>query len=473
MESVRGQKLSKIASEVGVVGMTNADDVLLAPKAAFHRRCIESVMVRRLVAGDNIRDWQNSEDEYSLFPYQHGELVTLDEYPRLLRWLWSSRTVLGSRATFGNSTYAEEGRPWWGWHQISHSRLENPVSVVFAYKATHNHFMLTNGSDVFNRTAPVVKVPEHGVTDTLLGVLGLLNCSLACFWERTVHRQVSGAGNEPWETRSERNITKIKDFYVPNVSPVTITKQLVHAAEKLKVVRPGNWVESSLGEKDASNRLSTILSGFREKHNSTVGEMIRLQEELDWECYHLYGLIEKKLTQREPPPLKLGERAFEIVLARKMAVGETQTTWFKRHGSTPITEMPAEWPEDYRLLVERRIELIENDPNIRLIEQPEYKRRWNTEPWESQLHRALRDWLLARLESYFDFDGRRNDAGRPTALLDVAMVSVAKLADLARQDAEFQQVGELYRDDPAFDVQALVAELVAAESVALLPVLRY
>ena len=44
---------------------------------------------------------------------------------------------------------------------------------------------------------------------------------------------------------------------------------------------------------------------------------------------------------------------------------------------------------------------------------------------------------------------------------------------MARGDAEFQQVGELYRDDPAFDVQALVTELVAVESVPLLPVLRY
>ena len=56
-----------------------------------------------------------------------------------------------------------------------------------------------------------------------------------------------------------------------------------------------------------------------------------------------------------------------------------QTTWFERHGSTPITELPADWPEDYKRLVERRIELIETDRNIALIEQPEYKRRWNTD----------------------------------------------------------------------------------------------
>ena len=58
-----------------------------------------------------------------------------------------------------------------------------------------------------------------------------------------------------------------------------------------------------------------------------------------------------------------------------------------------------------------------------------------------------------------------NDEGRPTAKLAIALVSVGKLADIARQDPEFLQVGEIYRDDPAFDVTRLVTELVEAESV--------
>ena len=85
----------------------------------------------------------------------------------------------------------------------------------------------------------------------------------------------------------------------------------------------------------------------------------------------------------------------------------------------------------------------------------------------------MRSWLLDRLESYFDFDGRMNDKGTPTSKLDVALTSVARLADVARQDPDFMHVGELYRDYPAFDVERLVAELVEAESVPLLPVLRY
>ena len=30
------------------------------------------------------------------------------------------------------------------------------------------------------------------------------------------------------------------------------------------------------------------------------------------------------------------------------------------------------------------MQLIETDPDIALIEQPEYKRRWNIEPWDEQ-----------------------------------------------------------------------------------------
>jgi hypothetical protein len=46
-------------------------------------------------------------------------------------------------------------------------------------------------------------------------------------------------------------------------------------------------------------------------------------------------------------------------MARQIAEGELETAWFARHGSTPITEIPAHWPDDYRAVVERRIALIE------------------------------------------------------------------------------------------------------------------
>src|SRR5258706_16052619 len=102
-----------------------------------------------------------------------------------------------------------------------------------------------------------------------------------------------------------------------------------------------------------------------------------------------------------------------------MAAGEEHTEWFARHGSMPITEIPAHWPADYQKLVQRRLELIESHPFIRLLERPEYKRRWAQERWEKRQERALREWLLDRLEDrrfWFDPQGRP----RPRSVAQIA-----------------------------------------------------
>jgi len=199
-------------------------------------------------------------------------------------------------------------------------------------------------------------------------------------------------------------------------------------------------------------------------------QMIAAQEELDWRCYRLYGLLPTGSDAADfehpaPPEVALGERAFEIVLARRVAAGQETTTWFERHASTPITEIPGHWPEDYRGVVQRRIALIERDRNIGLIERPEYKRRWNSPAWESMEQAALRDWLLARLESprYW-----ATSAEQPPR-----MTSTSRLADALQHDAEFMQIAELYAGHADFHTAQLVAELVASEAVPFLPVLRY
>jgi hypothetical protein len=193
-----------------------------------------------------------------------------------------------------------------------------------------------------------------------------------------------------------------------------------------------------------------------------VGQAVAIQEELDWECYRHYGLLKEDLTYpgADLPVLQLGQRAFEIVLARKVAAGKTSTTWFARHGSTPITEIPANWPKAYGGLVQRRIECIEKNADIRLIEVPECKRRWNVEPFDEQLARAQRSWLLDRMEEKQFWPEPR-------------LTSVARFAERLRKDSDFVQVAKLYRGRDDFDFDALVLELVESESAPFLPVLRY
>jgi hypothetical protein len=152
-------------------------------------------------------------------------------------------------------------------------------------------------------------------------------------------------------------------------------------------------------------------------------------------------------------------------MAREMANGELETSWFERHGSNPITEIPSHWPKPYQKLVQQRIELIESHKEIGMIEKPEYKRRWSFEPWEEQEKRALKNWLLDRLES--------SRYWPDPAKFQPALQSTAQLADKASADHEFLEVAALYRGRNDFDVNELVAELVTTESVPCLPVLRY
>lgn len=198
--------------------------------------------------------------------------------------------------------------------------------------------------------------------------------------------------------------------------------------------------------------------------------MISLQEELDWQCYGLYGLLPEGDRSADPesgspPALTLGERAFEIVLARRVAAGDESTSWFERHGSTPITELPAHWPADYRAVVERRIALIESNRSIGLIERPEFKRRWNAPAWDDLEKAALSEWLLDRLEQPTFWPA---GAGTPPQL-----TSTARLAERTQADADFMHVAALYAGHADFDAVQLVAELVASEAVPLLPVQRY
>jgi hypothetical protein len=144
----------------------------------------------------------------------------------------------------------------------------------------------------------------------------------------------------------------------------------------------------------------------------------------------------------------------EIAMAREMAGGELSSTWFERHRSKPVTEVPAQWADDWR------IALIGSDRYLGLIERPEHKRRWNQEAWEAQEQRALKGWLLDRLET-----------GRYSR--ELRLQTTRSLSERAETDADFMRVAERYVGHAGFDLYPLVADLVEGESVPFLPVLRY
>ena len=201
--------------------------------------------------------------------------------------------------------------------------------------------------------------------------------------------------------------------------------------------------------------------------------MIALQEELDWDVYQRYGLLDETeaaeliADRADVPELKLGERAFEIRLARQIAKGEVKTQWFERHRSTPVTEIPAHWPETYKSVVAKRIETIENRRDIALIERPECKRRWQSEPWEAKERAALTSWLLDRCEDHslwFATDEWGREQPRP--------VTVNRLADRLRADANVISVARLL-DGPDADLMDVLSRIIADQHMPYLAQLRY
>ncbi|GAA1228668.1 BREX-2 system adenine-specific DNA-methyltransferase PglX [Prauserella halophila] len=455
--------LDSVIASAGITAVTGEDDFFMFPTARDCDR-IGWGLTTFLVEGEYVRDWDvDAGLQAAGWTYDEAfKVKPLEELGSLGRWLQMYKSVLDKRKRFG-VPMVERGLAWYEWQELYLSKFRSELSIAFAFVATHNHFVLDRGGKVFKQSAPVMKLPEGASEDDHLELLGVLNSSVACFWlKQNSHGKGNGGVNEgfrgdEWDEFYEFTGTTLKDFPLPAEFPLERARRLDTLAQELARHTPQAVAEAGVPTKQA-------LDAAYAEHERIRAQLIAEQEELDWECYRLYGLVDEDLTYSgELPGLSLGERAFEIVLARAMAEGE-HTAWFERHRSTPITESPEHWTADYRDLVQRRLDLIASDRNIRLLEKPEHKRRWQSDPWDKRVRTALRDWLLDRLEDrslWFDKQNRP----RPR--------SIAQLADLVGTDAEFTGVLELWMGQPDVDTSAALQQLVDDQAVPFLAAYRY
>lgn len=457
--------LSEKIVSIGFSLVLGEDEAFIRPLNSTKIRTLPNELRRPIVEGDFVRDWSLEWHTEVFFPYS-SKIELLNE-SEISSSLWVVRVLLESRLTFGKETYKQANRAFWEYHQIPKERNIIPYSIIFADVATQNHYVFDRGKKVFNRHAPMIKLKKSSDENEHLSLVGLLNGSTASFWmKQTFHNKGAGGGtrvaagkaplgDDNWENHFEFDGTKLQQFPITKEKPLELAKKIDELAQKLQSLQPSTLAEKETPAIENWQKAKSEAEQVRE-------QMIFLQEEIDWQCYKFYNLTGEDFTFKdyENQRLKLGERAFEIVMARKMAAGELETRWFERHNSTPITELPEHWSEQYKIIVNRRISEIETNSNIRLIEQPEYKRRWNTENWDVSATRALREWLSNRLEAE-----KYWQAGE--------LISTARLADLVRSDAEFIQVAEMYRGRADYDFTKLIEELVKPEAVPLLPVLRY
>jgi hypothetical protein len=451
----------KECADAGIAVVTLEDEAYHLPRSLVARLHFDPAYTRDFGVGDALRDWTATSTDVVLFPHKARSFEPYID-KQLGRWFWPLRVGLSERQWFKKSQ-VQRGLAWFEYGHISREKFASELSVAYGEITTHNHFVLDRGGKVFNRTAPVIKLPAGASENDHLGLLGLLNSSVACFWLKQVCFPKDGQG-QMWEERFAFNATNVAEFPLSKGRPLDSACRMDALVKQLSTLLPATLLASSPAPTRAS------LDAAHARATQVRQHMIGEQEELDWHCYRLYELLPAGVSGEEvehstPVDVELGERAFEIVLARRVAAGKETSNWFERHGSTPTTEIPARWPETYRKVVQRRIELIERDPTLRLLEQPLYKRRWNSPKWADLEQAALRDWLLARLESKARWIA---SADQPPHIN-----TTSRLADTVQLDAEFMQIAALYAGHADFDVAQLVAGLVTAESVPFLPALRY
>uniref|UniRef100_A0AAU2JW73 site-specific DNA-methyltransferase (adenine-specific) n=1 Tax=Streptomyces sp. NBC_00049 TaxID=2903617 RepID=A0AAU2JW73_9ACTN len=468
----------RISKPIGRAIRAGADEAYMRPVRVTYQTRAGKRALRPLLLGEVVRDWRGEPDVAIWNPDSKAvaEEGLSDE-------LWPWRATLAARRTFQGDMEAA-GLQWWDYMQYTPSAYVTPLSIAFAFVATHNHFVLDRGGNVFKQSAPVIKLPSGSTEDAHFELLGVLNSSVACFWLKRVSQAKGGADNssgggnrwspEAWIDRYEFTGTKIQEFPLPKNLPLKFARKLDSLAQQLAAQEPCAVAESTVPTRVALDEASTQGTQTRE-------QMIAIQEELDWRVYGLYGLLSDSEHARstvpgdkreEVPGVKLGERAFEIVLARKVEAGETETAWFTRHGSAPITEVPARWPDWYREIVQTRIDLINRYPKgIGLIERPEHKRRWSAESWEKKERAALRTWLLDRMESADLWYEVRDGLRRPRPM------TVNNLADRLSADEDFTSVAALYARDhlkkPDLPLTQVLSEVVADEHVPYIAAMRY
>ena len=448
--------LGEFTVAIGRYTHTGSDEAYFLPSGKSKFLCLPEKQVKPLIEGDVVRDWKLKLQTETVFPYDENLEVLVDDLKNpVIQHLWKFKQQLGLRRE-PNGTHEEIGLTWYEWSRWHPERYSVNLGIAFAFVATHNHFTLDRGGKVFNRSAPVIKLSGDAAESDYFTLLGLLNSSVACFWMKQIFHNKGDStdskgarvtGDPAFDTY-EFTGTGLKSFPVVD----DLTRNVHQLAQEL------DSLAQQLNSCSPDSALVSVDRSFKEKLESAhlldellFEKMVASQEELDWHAYQLYGLADETLFLHGlPPQVKPGERSFEIYLARKIASGEAESTWFARHGRTPITEVPTHWPADYRSLVERRLQAIEQNHWIKLVEQPEYKRRWVRDSWEERLHASVHDWLLDRCEQ---------------ACVAIGLQTCAQLADLLRRDTELLQLAELYCGSELVDLQKLVLSLVDGDSV--------
>jgi len=460
IEDSCNQVLGDMTKEIGRTTHTGEDDAYLLTPAAARAKGVGDYCLP-FVLGEDVREWGVRDDHLAILPRSQKNGEPLESLPvSLERHFWPLRTTLRARRDFGK-TPEERGLAWYDHSMFFPERFRANACIAIGEMASHNHFALSLRRRVFNRSAPVIILPQSELHPPLQALLGYLNSSIVCFWLRQVCHPKGGdrvAGGEArirknlWEERYVFSRSNLLRLPLPAKLETKISTEMKDLAD---AVLDFEWLRLALERGSLQAEIPTA----RQQFQAAFFRMVLLQEELDWHYYERLGLANGLgYADNTPSGIMLGERAFEIRLARSMDDDSQAASWFARHRSTPKADVPSKWPAGYQRLVEARIKQVEASQELALLERPEHKRRWNLKDWDAEVLNRVREWLLDRIEAIAQSDG---------------IQSCARIAEEVRTDELFINAALFYRGREDFDVHALVSELVLAESVPALPALRF
>jgi len=469
IEQPAHKSLGDLSLAIGFVCITKQDEVFVQDRSVLIRQNIDQAERRPFGNGEEVRDWGHSSSLEVIFPYEE-DLKTrgLDNFKSSACFMWPYREDLYSRKVFGGQTYKQVGKPWYEYGQIPVERFKITQSIAFAEVASHNHFVMDRGGKVFNRTAPVIKLPQGSTETEHLAMLGLLNSSTAGFWMKQVSHQKQMTGGDGVRITDRSKVpyqfagTALKKLPIPEAFEQPVTRNRI-----IQLATKADAVAQKLGELSAEKVLEKTLkdgSSIQTDWENAINEKSRLraqlifvQEELDWTLYHAYGLCESDLLANisnwHDVSLEAGQRPFEIA------------TGINQDGFEVPATIPSQWPADMQEKWRQRIEAIRSNSDLAIIEDPHYKRRWigrqglfNHSARSDELRSALQEWLLDYLE-------QQTHASE--------LLTCAQLADRVRNDSAFQQVATIYTGTDTFDAQTLVSGLVDLDNVPQMAAARY
>jgi hypothetical protein len=419
MES-SARPLAAFVASMGSMFDTHKDDIFMLADDAARRCKIAAADMIPFAIGDQIRNWHLSGMELVLKPYdEKWQLRKGDKASPLFQYLRLFRRELGSRSIFGGGTYDDAGQPWYRYHQMSVPKITAPLTIVYPEIATHSHFLVQRRGLLFTQTAPLVLLKTDRLDDNLL-CSSVLNSSAVLFWLKQVCFN-KGAGEDEERDRFEFAGGKVEQLPVPKAIAEALEGKSNRLAEKLTELsracwergqqmpglalrklfeKPGeayhDWNSSlpgyvvpnpALGTPfDSTQALRERVAKAQQIREQLRGEMIALQEEMDWLVYAAYGLLPEDHPAVAPTfrsanpdaglkpgatlePLEREQRSFRL--------------WAAAEGNfdRAVKLIPCDWPDWRKKLWEARLATIRDNEHIRRIEQPVYKRRWD-EQWK-------------------------------------------------------------------------------------------